>query len=329
MKDTNYIRVYLYCKVKKAIFVLIATLFLFISNALMAETISIATQNAYNFYNNKNDGKHEKVLSTKNYVLRLNRMSKHIVQSLKSPDIIALQEIENYSTLNDLKKKLKQQYNLCYQVILLNGHQRVAINVAYLVSCSLDITNVSQLFKDTLLKHSKKQLYTRPPLYLNVCKAEQCLHLVNVHLRSMIGLNRKKKRKYVAQKRLQQSEQLAQWINQFQTQWPQEKLIVLGDFNALKLSDRYVDVLGIIKGSPARFNEKYASSDLVQRNLFDLSLKVPIEQRFSYRYKKKHQMLDYVLISQNLVPFADLISFTNINYKVSDHAGLITQFSFK
>ncbi len=291
-----------------------------------ADFISIATQNAYNFYNDKNNGKREKVLSTKNYQLRLKRLSKHIAKTLNQPDIIALQEIENFATLNDLKIKLQSEFNICYQSVLLDGHKKVAINVAYLISCQFKIKNLSQLFKNKHLNNSRQKLYTRPPLYINVCRESDCFHIVNVHLRSMIGLNKKRKQTYVAKKRLQQAETLASWVNQFQNKWPDKKLIILGDFNALNISDRFVDVLGIIKGAPSQLNQKYISSDLIQRNLFDISLQIPIEKRYSYRYKKKHQTLDYLLISQNLVPFIQSAHYTTLNYKVSDHAGLVAQF---
>jgi len=310
----------------KPFFWLSACLILFFSVSLSAASLSVATQNAYNFYNDINDGKFEKVLSSKNYQKRLKRMSKHIAKTLNKPDVIALQEIENFSTLHDLKQRLVKDYQLCYQVVLLNGHKKIAINVGYLVACHLQIKNLSQLFKRSKFKGSNKQLFTRPPLYLNVCNNAQCFHLVNVHLRSMIGLNKKRKRDYVAKKRKQQAEKLATWINAFQTQWPSEKLIVLGDFNALNVSDRIVDVLGIIKGSPAKINELYASKDLISRNLFDLSLQIPSNKRYSYKYKNKQQTLDYVLISQNLVPLSQSIKVTRINYKISDHAGIIAQF---
>jgi len=326
MKEPNYIRICLYCKVKFIALFIFISLNIGFSGIANADLITIATQNAYNFYNDKNNGKHEKVLSTKNYQLRLKRLSKHIAKTLNQPDIIALQEIENFSTLNDLKNTLKTEFSLCYQSVLLNGHKKVAINVAYLVNCQFKIKNLSQLFKNKHLNNTHQKLYTRPPLYINVCRESDCFHIVHVHLRSMIGLNKKRKQTYVAEKRLQQAEKLALWINQFQSQWPNEKLIILGDFNALNISDRFVDVLGIVKGSPSQLNQAYTSSDLIQRDLFDLSLQIPIEKRYSYRYKKKYQTLDYLLISQNLVPFIQSAHYTELNYKVSDHAALVAQF---
>ncbi len=297
-----------------------------INQSVFADSVSIATQNAYNFFNDQHDGKREKVISSKNYRLRLTRMANHIAEKLKAPDILALQEVENFSTLNDLKNELNRNFGLCYQVVLLNGHKKVAINLGYLVHCDFEINNLSQLFKDKSLARSKNNLFTRPPLYLKVCKKNSCLHLLNLHLRSMIGLNKRKKRHYVAQKRHQQAQYVARWINQFQTRWPNEKLIVLGDFNALRISDRFVDVLGIIKGRHSQVNEAYTSEDLIQRNLFDLSLQIPVKDRFSYRYKKRNQSLDYLLVSKNLVPLLTAIRYTKINYKVSDHAGLVAHF---
>lgn len=329
MNKNNYIRIFLYCKVKIIALCLLSVCFLSPFYSLHAQQISVVTQNVYNFYNDKPDGKKEKVLSSKNYQQRLNRLSRHIAITLKNPDILAIQEIENFNTLNALKNTLLNQYNVCYQSVLLDGHKKVAINVGYLIQCDFNIKNLSQLFKNKTLKNSKKQLYTRPPLYLNICKDETCFHLINVHLRSMIGLNKSKKKHYVATKRFQQATELAKWIDQFQNKRPNEKLIVLGDFNALKVSDPYVDVLGIIKGAPALFNEAYSSRDLIQQDLYDVSLQIPIEHRFSYRFRKKQQTLDYALVSKNLIPFLAKTYYTKIDYKISDHAALVTVFDFE
>ncbi|MBL7003275.1 MAG: endonuclease/exonuclease/phosphatase family protein [Gammaproteobacteria bacterium] len=326
MKNNKNIRICLYCK---PYFVLFGCLLTFIYPTLSpAETnnLTIATQNAYNFFNDENDGKSEKILSTKNYQLRLKRLTQYVVKTLNAPDIIAFQEIENFKTLNDLKVKLSTTYQLCYQVALLNGHKKVAINVGFLINCDYKIKNISQLFKSIKLKSTNKFLYTRPPLYLNVCKKEHCFHIVNVHLRSMLGLKKRKKTRYVQHKRFEQAQHLAKWINQFQLKNIKGKLIILGDFNALNVSDEYVDVLGIIKGTPSNVTKRLISEDLVENNLLDLTLQIPLKQRFSYRYKKKQQILDYILVSKNLVTDLESIKFSQINYKVSDHAGLVATF---
>lgn len=289
------------------------------------QTISITTQNAYNFLNDQKDGKREKVLSAKNYALRLKRLSNHLANNLGSSDIIALQEVENLNTLIDLKAELNDRHNLCYQAILLESQSNISINVGYLIDCQFKIKNLSALFKNKLVEPFNKALFTRPPLYLHICKHENCLHLINVHMRSMLGIKHKKKSYYVKQKRLQQAQHLAQWINRFQNKWPNEKLIVLGDFNALNTSDQYVDVLGIIKGDSTSSNVQFNVKDLVEKNLFDISSMIPFEQRVSYVYRKKPQVLDYILVSKNTVPSIQNARFSDIDYRVSDHAGLVVQ----
>lgn len=324
MNINKYIRINLYSKHKKL------SVVTFILNLLIApltfsanQHISIATQNAYNFYNDKDDHKKERLINSNNYQLRLTRLATQLIEVLKSPDIIALQEVENFDTLYDLKRVINKRYQQCYEPVLFEGHVIISINVAYLVRCNLTIKNTSQLFKTKKLTKHSKALFTRPPLYLEVCTTnQQCLHLVNVHLRSMLGLKSIKKRQYVIHKRHQQAKQIALWIEQFQTQWPDKSLVILGDFNALKGSDRFVDVLGIIKGSQTQLFEQQEQKKIVHKSLFDPSLRLNLENRVSYIYKNNKQSIDYILISQNLTSRVESIFFSPINYLVSDHAGI-------
>ena len=144
----------------------------------------------------------------------------------------------------------------------------------------------------------------------------------------MKGLNSSRQRKRVSLKRKQQAETLARWINKFQSQNPRKKLMIIGDFNALTPSDSYVDSLGTIIGEPDQKRPKLKSPDLIDNNLIDVTLRVKAKSRYSYRYKKRNQLLDYLLISKNLKPLVKSISFSPIDYKFSDHGALKAQIYF-
>ncbi len=126
-------------------------------------------------------------------------------------------------------------------------------------------------------------------------------------------------------KRRLQAESIARWVDRFQRRHPEQKLIISGDFNALRPSDRYVDSVGIIEGNPDPIRPKWRSADLVKRDLVDLSQTVSSELRYSYRYKGKKQLIDYILVSSNLVINPVSVHFTEIDYSFSDHAALIVR----
>jgi len=138
----------------------------------------------------------------------------------------------------------------------------------------------------------------------------------------MRGLNSIKRRQQVIAKRKLQAETLARWIEQFQSRNPDDYLMLLGDFNALTPSDSYVDVMGTIIGNPDQSAPQNKSPDLITRDLIDLTLRVSVASRFSYRYRGKNQLLDYALASDNLADKVVSVKFSRIEYAFSDHAAL-------
>jgi len=141
----------------------------------------------------------------------------------------------------------------------------------------------------------------------------------------MRGLSNKNKSSRVAQKRKLQAETLAKWVNQFQISYPQHRLILVGDFNALPVSDNFVDVVGTLRGQPDQTRPKWKSRDMVERDLIDLTQSIPARHRASYIYKKHKQQLDYLLISDSDNYKLKKINFGRIDFRFSDHAPLISQ----
>jgi uncharacterized protein len=292
------------------------------------QTIRLVSQNMNRLFDNHNDGKHEKVVSLKTYQKRINQLTQKIISTFQKPDIIALQEVENIHILNDVSKKLKTS-GLDYQAVMIEGHDISHINVGFLVKKSFHISQQRQLFKDVNFEHSDRYLFSRPPLLIEVC-ADTCLSVINLHLRSMRKLDaRSHDSKRIARKRRLQAETIARWVNDFQRKYPQRRLILLGDFNALPISDEYVDVLGIIRGNPDLQKPKWKSKDLIERDLIDLTTNIQLSDRFSYIYKKRHQQLDYLLISKTSNFRLNQIKFGHIDYKLSDHAPLIGELTLQ
>ena len=102
--------------------------------------------------------------------------------------------------------------------------------------------------------------------------------------------------------------------------------MILGDFNALTPSDSHVDVAGIILGNPDNTRVKKPAKDLISNDLTDLTRQIPPQYRYSYIYKGKKQILDYLFVGADFEPGLENIEFTRIEYRFSDHAGLIADF---
>jgi len=287
------------------------------------ESVRIVSQNLNRFFDNIDDGKNEKVYSNAKFYRKVETAATTIINQFGLPDILALQEVENRNVLSKITQAVHARSGVRYQVVLLEGNDFSAINVAYLVKQRFKIKSANQLFKLQRLEFDQSLLFSRPPLYLEVCKASSCLSLLNLHLRSMRDIRSSSKGRRVRLKRLEQASIIARWINDFQHSRPDSSLLVLGDFNGLTPSDSYVDVVGTIRGKPDNSNTEKQAVDWIKKDLIDLTKNIPLANRYSYIYRKKKQILDYMLINSQFKPRLTHIAFSQINYDLSDHAGLL------
>ena len=84
---------------------------------------------------------------------------------------------------------------------------------------------------------------------------------------------------------------------------PGERIVLVGDFNAFEFNDGYVDVLGVVKGTPAPDAEVLtAVPSPLATPLIDGSQFVPDpRERYSYVFEGNAQSLDHVLLNQALI----------------------------
>ncbi len=302
-------------------------LILLASSQLFAgETLRIVSQNMNRFFDNVDDGNNEKVISRHRFNLKVKSASTRIVDQFRLPDIVALQEIENRNVLNHIVAAVAAETGIEYQLIILEGNDISGINIAYLVKPGLIVKSARQLYEDKRLSYDASRLFSRPPLYLQVCKDSECLYLLNLHLRSMRGIRSSSSAERVRLKRLDQASAIANWVEDFQQSNQQASLMLLGDFNALTPSDSHVDVAGIIRGNPDNTRVKKPAQDLISDDLTDLTRQIPSQHRYSYIYKGNKQILDYMFVNSGFKPRLENIEFTRIEYRFSDHAGLIADF---
>ena len=305
-------------------FLILTCLTLILSSPIYAaETIRIASQNMNRFFDNIDNGKNEKISSETEFYAKVEIAATTIIEQFSRPDIIALQEVENANVLSSVASAVRNRSGAQYQSLLLDGNDVSAINSGFLVKRTVKIKSVEQLFKRQRLELDQSLLFSRPPLYLEACKGSVCLSLLNLHLRSMRGIRSSAKGHRVRLKRLEQASIIARWIEQFQRSRPKSLLLVLGDLNGLTPADSYIDVVGTILGKPDNSNTELQAVDWISNDLTDLTRYIPAKNRFSYIYRNKKQILDYMLASSLLKPRLDNISFSQIDYDLSDHAGLI------
>ena len=302
---------------------ILLALLMVIQPVLATPTIQLVSHNMNRLFDDKDDGNREKVESASRYAQRLQTVTAAIKHSYRFAEIIALQEVENIDVLRDIAARIRRDHDIEYRAILVEGNDLSGIDVGFLVHESWAVNAVEALFSKRKLGR-KAPLFSRPPLLVELCR-DQCVTVVNVHLRSMRGLRSANKSRKVASKRRQQAETLARWIERRQTARPDEALVIIGDFNALTPSDEYVDVTGIIRGAPDPNRPRWPAPDLISRDLVDITMDIPADRRVSFVFRRQPQQLDYALVSSPLASRVRAVRFSRIDYKLSDHAALIVE----
>ncbi|MGH9805995.1 MAG: hypothetical protein ACRD9W_01815 [Terriglobia bacterium] len=280
--------------------------------------ITVASTNLERFYNTAQDPNGSGtvvVLTPAAFANRLNKASLGIRNVLKLPDIVAVDELQDLPTLQTLADKINTDVassggtNPGYQAFLAEGNDISNINVGFLVKSTITVVDVTQYGKNTTFvsptSGSTLLLNDRPPLILRARAARPGSNettpftvIVN-HLRSLLDLNDPATGAQVRAKRQQQAEFLADLIQSRQAADPNEKIVVLGDFNAYQFSDGYVDVVGTVKGMPAPADQVVLSSNpLVNPALTALVDQDAAADRYSYTFGGSAQELDQILLNQ-------------------------------
>jgi uncharacterized repeat protein (TIGR01451 family) len=163
-----------------------------------------------------------------------------------------------------------------------------------------------------------ERLNDRPPLVLRARVnranggAEPVTVVVN-HLRSLIDVNSTDAPgtacpgtpfpnlgERVRSKRQQQAAFLANLVQQRQLADPNERIVLVGDFNAFQFNDGFADLMGTIIGQPSPDNQTVVAGDgvdLVQPNLVNLTSTTFASEAYSYSFEGNAQALDHVVVN--------------------------------
>ncbi|MEA2463098.1 MAG: hypothetical protein QOJ98_845, partial [Acidobacteriota bacterium] len=287
-----------------------------------AGELTVAGQNLLRLFDDVDDPSlGEPVTPTGAYQARLAQISQHIRINLGAPDVLAVSEVENISTLMDLAEKVNfDQAGLNYVAYLEEGNDIGGIDVGFLVRETVAVDSIEQLGAgDTWIDpqtNAPALLNDRPALLLRGSYigngAAFPINVISVHQRSLIDVETSAR---VRAKRLAQAENLAGYLQAVQSADPDARLVVTGDFNAFEFDDGYVDVMGILTSSA---------------NLTNQVLTVAANDRYSYVHEGVAQVLDHSLTSLPLNAWVRGLQWVRANADApvasspaSDHDGVV------
>ena len=245
-----------------------------------------------------------------NYATRLAKISGYIRTVLNAPDILAVQEVGSLSELQDLAAKISaDDASVSYSAHLVEGNDVSGIDVGFLTRDAIQVDAITQLgAAETFVNPSTGNndiLHDRPPLLLEGNLQLQFgsypIAVMVVHNRSLNSIDTLR----VRVKRLRQAESIAMKVQALQDADPDVRLVVTGDFNAFEFTDGYVDAVAVISGNfdPTQSlvcSEAACMPDLVEPNLSNEFLNLPMASRYSFNFRGNAQVLDHGLTTVKL-----------------------------
>ena len=277
------------------------------------------TNAADNLYNNPATGKtsttQAATLTADAYARRLKKVSLAIRNVLNTPDVVALEEAENKSVLQDIANQIDTDSTAAGQTpphYVAYGTDNTStftndgtgISVGFLVKpATVDVTNWQQIGANSTFTASTgtQTLNDRPSQVLHVGfkragASDYPVTLIVNHLRSLSGIATSADTRL---KKELQAEMLATAIQGYQANG--ERVLAMGDFNAFEFSDGYTDTLGTATGnvSPAGTSVQPGKA-IVSPAATDLVTLLPPAQRQSYTEFGEAQVLDHIVATSNI-----------------------------
>jgi predicted extracellular nuclease len=339
-----------------------------------ADEFTVASFNMQRFYDAADDpSTSDVVLTTTAFNNRLNKASLAIRNVMHTPDIIGVEEMENLTTLQAVANKVNSDAvaagspNPGYAASLVEGNDADGIDVGFLVKTAAVFGSTPRVAVNSVVQEgaatpfvnpdsSASLLNDRPPLRLTAVlnhadgRSFPITVIVN-HLRSLSGIDSTTagtsgwttEGARVRAKRRAQAEFLANLIQARQTADPNERVVLIGDYNSFQFNDGYVDVIGTTKGMPTPASQVVlASADLVTPDLIDLIDMSPVDQRYSYSFDGDAQVIDHEIITGNMLAAFSHLAFARNNAdfpetlrndptrpeRISDHDMPVAYFTF-
>jgi predicted extracellular nuclease len=279
--------------------------------ARQAGEFTVGSQNFLRLFDTANDPDTDDPVPTpQQYADRLAKLSLHVRHALGSPDVLAVQEVENLGALEALAARIRAgDPAVSYDAYLSEGNDIGGIDVGFLVRDTVRVESVVPFGKDDVFEFPgapAAPLNDRPPLVLRGTYvgngAAFPIAVMDVHQRSLSGIEGNDAAR-VRAKRHEQALRLSRFLDGLQDAEPGLRLVVIGDFNAFEFTDGYVDVMGQVTGHPDPQGALLPASDEISADLTNQTLNMPAEERYSFVFDGTAQSLDHALTSQALDPW--------------------------
>jgi predicted extracellular nuclease len=276
------------------------------------------------------------------FATRLGKLSRQIREVLRTPEVLAVQEVKDLATLADLAGRIRaDDPAVGYSAFHVEAPAADEFDVGFLVRDTVDVLSVTQVGANAIFSVDGSLLNDRPPLVLEGAwrghEPPLPLTVVVVHQRSLIGIEDPEDGERVRRKRHEQAVWLAGWIQQRQGERPDERLIVIGDFNAFEFTDGYVDVMGQVTGLPDQRGALIPVAATPAPPPTDWVGWLPAMERYSYVFGGDAEALDHVLTTRAADPWVATVAVSRGNADApqaldtdpstaagsSDHDGLV------
>ncbi|MCY3932865.1 MAG: lamin tail domain-containing protein [Acidobacteria bacterium] len=275
--------------------------------------------------------------------LRYQKLSLYIREVLGSPDVVGVQEVYLQAALAKLATRITtDDSNVVYTAHVVQTANSQA--VGFLVRSGVTVKGggptehgAGETFVDPR-DNSNDPVHDRLPLMLEASVGSFAFTVIDVHTRSLIGVDDAARGGWIRAKRLAQAQSVARLVQQQNDAGA--KVIVVGDFNAYEFTDGYVDVVGQIKGSLKPSRNLLSGPDLVNPNLCNLVDGLPAADRYSLLFEGTAQALDHALVNQPMSRHAVEMEYGRGNADAagvernsanalasSDHDGLVVYLS--
>ena len=288
--------------------------------------ISLATINLENHFDEKRDSTNsaEPIHDQSQQMVKRKKVSYTISNTLSCPTLVAIQEVENMSLLQDLVGEVEKFCGETYQISHFDGPDSRGLDVAlltdpqfvkiistdYLQTCS----DIDTGIEDSRIACSQGQnpLFGRPPLKVETQINGQSYMFFVVHFKS-----KRDEAGDSESRRIEQATFVHDVVDQALKENPENHIVVLGDINDYELSS---SMLALTAG----------------QSLYNALESIPLEERYSYIFDGRKQLIDGILVSKPLISqiaqadifhinadypvgLANDISVQGLPYRGSDH----------
>jgi predicted extracellular nuclease len=242
--------------------------------------------------------------------VKLARLADQIGNVLRLPDVVGLQELGTPGAAGLIAARLNTDFGTDYVAYTGSSPFADGIRNGFLVRASrVAVVRTRELDAAVTIDQCSGTppcvLHDRPPHLLEATFTGgngERFAVLNNHTRSLIGISEPAPEgPRVRFKRFEQGKSLGRLVQRFQLGQELQPadpvggidtqdvpLVLVGDYNAFEVTDGYVDVIGLIKGTYLDSENEYqlAGPNLVDPPLLNLVDDVPEQERYSYTFRE-------------------------------------------